>query len=176
MNAHASLERRSSGLPPTPTGAMERKGSWRPPLSEASAGSIASAAGGDPLLHRSTSSSVRGGNASGIQLEKTRRATVLNDKYILGEELGRGAYGQARGASRKSFFVGGGGRATPCALRQRDARRSLERAPTRRAARRAPARQRLAARTPPLRLARRRRAAAPPRAHAVSASSNTRQP
>jgi hypothetical protein len=51
---------------------------------------------------------VRGGNASGIQLEKTRRATVLNDKYILGEELGRGAYGQARGASRISFFVGGG--------------------------------------------------------------------
>jgi hypothetical protein len=48
------------------------------------------------LLRASSSMSNRGG----IQLDRSRRATVLNDKYILGEELGRGAYGQARAPPR----------------------------------------------------------------------------
>ena len=87
----ASNERSRGSLPPTPNG-LDRKGSYRPPLSEASASSLASLPGEGSLLRASSSMSNRGG----IQLDRSRRATVLNDKYILGEELGRGAYGQAR--------------------------------------------------------------------------------
>ncbi len=130
--------RSSSGLPPTPT--LDRKGSWRPPHSEVSSGSVASASGADPLLSRSQSASQRGGGGNGIQLEKTRRATVLNDKYILGEELGRGAYGQARGTRAAQPL--------PCA------QASVRQEPTRRprgrlAARAAAPRHRRSARTPP---------------------------
>ena len=84
-------------LPPTPNG-LDRKGSYRPPLSEASASSVASLPAAEGSLLRASSSV--SGRTSGIQLEKTRRATVLNDKFILGEELGRGAYGQVRARPR----------------------------------------------------------------------------
>jgi hypothetical protein len=94
----ASLERSRGSLPPTPNG-LDRKGSYRPPLSEASASSLASLPGEGSLLRVSSSMSNRGG---GIQLDRTRRATVLNDKYILGEELGRGAYGQVRARQRRA--------------------------------------------------------------------------
>ena len=51
-------------------------------------------------VERESSGADHRSSQRGIQLEKTRRATVLNDKYILGEELGRGAYGQVRPVAR----------------------------------------------------------------------------
>ena len=63
--------------------------------SELSGGSVSS------LARESGPPSQRGG----LQLERTRHRTVLADQWLLGEELGRGAYGQARAGSLSASAV-----------------------------------------------------------------------
>jgi len=117
-----ALERRHSGLPPTPSGT----GAGRSFRAESSAGSLVRAS-----VERESSGADHRGMQRGIQLEKTRRATVLNDKYILGEELGRGAYGQARPLARAhralSPRTAARGRTTPRAAARQGAPSSAPR-------------------------------------------------
>ena len=81
----AGLERRHSGLPPTPS-SDKRYASFRAESSASSLTQARDSAGFDGLR------ASRGGPLS----DKARRAAVLNEQYLLGEELGRGAFGQVR--------------------------------------------------------------------------------
>lgn len=82
----------SRRIPPA-QGSLDRRGSLRPELSS---GSVQNGR----LEREASSGSVRGGG-------HVRRTAVLNDQYLLGEELGRGAYGQVRAAAPLAFSRGG---------------------------------------------------------------------